>query len=139
MLGWQAGVAGQSFSAASQLQGIIILNYPQYVPEPFHGTLLTIAIAGIAIVFNTVLAKRLPLIDFLVFFLHVLGFGAVLIPLWVFAPINSSTEVWTKFTQENNWPSIGVACLVGLASPVISLIGPDSAVHMGMLCNTLGI
>lgn len=58
------------------------------------------------------------------------GFFAILIPLWVFAPRQSNSAVWTEFTQTAEWPSMGVATLVALTGPIYALIGPDSAVHM---------
>lgn len=48
----------------------------------------------------------------------------------VFAPKNSSSDVWLNFTQIADWPSMGTACLVAFTGPIYALIGPDSAVHM---------
>lgn len=150
VLGWQAGVAGQSFTAASQLQGLIVLNKSDYVPEAWHAVLLTFATVSVAVVFNTLLAKKLPLVEGLVLILHVGGFFAILIPLWfvhlwnsrlegisklttafrVFAPRTPSADVWLNFSVASGWPSVGLSCLVGLTGPVYALIGSDSAVHM---------
>ena len=130
VLGWQSGVAGQSFAVASQIQGMILLNNPDYAPKPWHATLLAIAVVSVAIFFNTYLARKLPMIEGGILLFHVFGFFAVMIPLWVLAPRHSSTDVWTSFTQTGGWPSMGVALLVGISGPVNALIGPDSAVHM---------
>lgn len=59
-----------------------------------------------------------------------LRFSGILIPLWIFAPHAPSKEVWTGFEQEMGWPNMGIACLVGLTTPIYALIGPDAAVHM---------
>lgn len=64
-------------------------------------------------------------------FVHIFGFFAIMIPLWVLAPKTPHEEVWTRFQQTSNWPSMGVAALVGLVGPTLTLVGPDSAVHMG--------
>ena len=109
---------------------MIALNNPDYVAQPYHATLLTIAFVSLAILINTYFARKLPLIEGMILICHVFGFFAVLIPLWVFAPRHSNTEVWSHFTQSSNWPSVGVALMVGLSCPVGSLMGPDSAVHM---------
>lgn len=148
VLGWQAGIAGQSFTVATQVQGLIVLNDATYVPQPWHGTLLTIATASVAVVFNSFFARKLPLLEGLVLILLVFGFFAVLIPLWVFAPRQPSSAVWTDWQQVSGWPSMGVAALVAFVSrplswrflvtltrdkqtgPIYALIGPDSAVHM---------
>ncbi|GAB7331951.1 hypothetical protein MBLNU13_g03867t1 [Cladosporium sp. NU13] len=130
VLGWQAGVAGQSFTVASQVQGLIVLNKSDYVPEAWHAVLLTFATVSVAVIFNTLLAKKLPLVEGLVLILHVGGFFAILIPLWVFAPRTPSADVWVNFSVASGWPSVGLSCLVGLTGPVYALIGSDSAVHM---------
>lgn len=130
VLGWQAGIAGQCFTVASQVQGLIILNDDSYVPHPWHATLLTIAAAVVAVLFNTLFVRKLPLLERLILILFVCGFFAILVPLWVLAPRRSSQEVWLEFTQDSKWPSIGVACLVAFTGPIYALIGPDAAVHM---------
>lgn len=45
------------------IQALISLNHGSYVPERWHQTLLTIAVAASSVVFNTVLAVKLPLIE----------------------------------------------------------------------------
>ncbi|USW54167.1 Putative amino acid/polyamine transporter I [Septoria linicola] len=130
VLGWQAGIAGQCFTVASQVQGLIVLNDDSYVPQPWHAVLLTIAAVTVAVVFNSFFARKLPLVEGLVLILLIFGFFAVLIPLWVFAPRQPSSAVWTDFRQIAGWPSMGVASLVAFTGPIYALIGPDSAVHM---------
>jgi choline transport protein len=112
------------------IQGLLVLNQPDYVPHNWHGTLLVIAITGFCIIFNTFLAKRLPMVEGIVLIIHLLGFFAVLIPLWVLAPRNSASQVFTEFLNLGGWSSMGLAFMVGLLSPVYTLIGADSAVHM---------
>ncbi|KAK5687105.1 hypothetical protein LTS10_001242 [Elasticomyces elasticus] len=130
VLGWQVNIASGSYLVALQLQGIIVLNDNSYVAQPWHGTLMIIAVAVVAILFNTFAAKKLPLIEGVILIIHVFGFFAILIPLWVLAPRNTAKAVFTEFTNADGWPSQGVACLVGIIGPMYSLLGPDSAVHM---------
>lgn len=92
---------------------------------------MIIAVVTVAILFNTFFAKKLPMIEGLILVLHLFGFFAILIPLWVFSPRNSAKAVFTEFTNDYGWPTQGVACLVGIIGPIYSLLGPDSAVHMG--------
>lgn len=71
VLGWQAVLAGTTFFAITLLQGLIAVNNPEsYVPAPFHATLLIIGVAAFSVFFNTVLAKRLPLIESLLLVLQ---------------------------------------------------------------------
>jgi amino acid transporter len=112
------------------IQGLLILNNPNYVPERWQGTLLVIAITAFCIIFNTFLAKRLPMVEGMVLIIHIVGFFAVLIPLWILAPRNSAQEVFTEFQNLGGWSTTGLAFMVGLLSPIYTLIGADSAVHM---------
>lgn len=62
--------------------------------------------------------------------LHVLGFFAVLIPLWVKGKPSPASEVFFTFSNGGGWSSQGLSCMVGSLSAILSLLGPDSAVHM---------
>lgn len=112
------------------IQGLLVLNDETYVFQRWHGTLLVIAITAFCIFFNTFLAKKLPLVEGLVLIIHLLGFFAVLIPLWVLAPLNSPKVVFTEFQNLGAWDSQGLSFMVGLLAPIYTLIGADSAVHM---------
>lgn len=131
VLGWQVNIGSGSYLVGLQIQGLIILNDDSYVPKQWHGTLFVIAVATVAIVFNTFFARKLPLIEGIMLLLHVVGFFAILIPLWVFAPHVPASTVFGEFSYETGWSSTGTACLVGIIGPLYSLLGPDSAVHMG--------
>lgn len=72
-LAWQSGCAIGSFLAATQIQGLIVLNDDNYVYERWHGTLITFAIVAFILVFNTFLAHRLPLVETLMVVLHLGG------------------------------------------------------------------
>lgn len=91
---------------------------------------MIIAVAAVAILFNTFFAKKLPLIEGVILIIHVFGFFGILVPLWALSPRQTPEAVFTQFTNANGWPSQGLACLVGIIGPIYSLIGPDSAVHM---------
>lgn len=69
--GWQAFLCGTIFLAVTILQGVIAVNHlDSYVPEPFHATLLIMAVGAFAVFFNTVLAKKLPLVESLLLVLQ---------------------------------------------------------------------
>jgi choline transport protein len=129
VLGWQTGSASSAFLAGEEILGLAILNNPDYVYKPWHLTLVVIAVTFICAFFNTFLARKLPLIEGIVLVLHILGFFAILIPMWILAPRTDSKTVWTGFNN-GGWSSTGVSVLVGMISPVVSLIGSDSATHM---------
>ncbi|KAJ9414804.1 amino acid/polyamine transporter I [Fusarium oxysporum] len=104
VLGWQTSCASSAFITGTQIQGLIVLNNPNYVPKPWHGTLLTIAIAAFSVLFNIYVARKLPLIEAIVLVIH--------------------------FSDGGGWNSIGGSTLVGILAGVLPLLGADAAVHM---------
>ncbi|MCJ1249806.1 hypothetical protein MMC30_007032 [Trapelia coarctata] len=134
VMGWQTGITSVAFLAGTQIQGLLVLNYPDYEFQRWHGTVLVIAVTSFAMIFNTFAASRLPVVEAIVLVLHILGFFAILIPLWVLAPrntgLNDSTTVFTQFTNGGEWPTTGVACMVGMLSPIFTILGADAATHM---------
>ncbi|GKU08632.1 hnm1-choline permease [Fusarium langsethiae] len=130
VLGWQTSCASSAFIAGTQIQGLVVLNYPEYVPKPWHGTLLTIAVAAFSVVFNTLLARKLPLIEATVLVIHIFAFFGILVTLWVLSPRADATAVFTEFTDGGGWGSIGGSTLVGILAGVLPLLGADAAVHM---------
>lgn len=130
VLGWQTGAANTAFLAGTQIQGLIILNNPTYIPERWHGTLLTFAVALFSVVFNTFLVKKLPLVEGIVLIIHIFGFFAVLITLWVLGPRGDAYTVFTTFNNYGGWSSDGLSAMVGILAVMIPLLGADGAVHM---------
>jgi choline transport protein len=82
------------------------------------------------VAFNTVLAKRLPLVEGLFVICHVLGV-VLFIPLWVLSPRRNGGAPLVEFYNPGGWSSNGVATMAGLTSPLSALIGFDCSVHMG--------
>lgn len=130
VLGWQVGNTSIAFLSSQQIQGLIILNNPNYVPQRWHLTLLVIGIVTFCQLFNTFLARKLPLVEGIVLILHICGFFVILVPLWVLGEPSNTKEVFTTFSDGGGWGSMGLSCLVGMLSPIFSFIGPDSATHM---------
>lgn len=77
------------------LVGLLVINYPHsYAYKPWYVTLLVIEVAFGAVLFNTLLAQKLPLIEGIILIVHCFGFFGILIPLWVLAPTASAAEVF---------------------------------------------
>ncbi|KAF7853661.1 hypothetical protein EAF04_010652 [Stromatinia cepivora] len=126
VIGWQAATAGSTFLAATMVQGIAILNYPDYVPKPWQAVLLIYAILAFAVFINTYLASQLPTVESLVLIIHILGFFAIVIPLVHLAPHGTASDVFNTFLNDGNWSSNGLAFFVGLMTSIFALIGVDS-------------
>lgn len=129
-MGWQCAIVSITYLAGTIIQGLIVLNHPDYAFERWHGTLLVMAITSFSILFNTFLAKRLPLVEVFVLLLHICGLFALIIPLWVLAPRRTAKQVFTEFNDGGGWGSFGTATLVGFSTMITALIGYDCAVHM---------
>lgn len=118
------------------IQGLLVFNYSDdsgyvYGFERWHGTLLTIAIAVVGTLINTLGAQLLAPLEGVILFLHLGGFVAVLVPLWAMGPGKApDSAVWTEFSNFGGWSGMGLACLVGQLTPLFSWTGPDAATHM---------
>ncbi|KAJ5198661.1 uncharacterized protein N7498_007778 [Penicillium cinerascens] len=131
VLGWHTGIASACYTVANTLVGVVAINYPHtYTYEPWHVTLLVIAMAIAALIFNTFFAQKLPLIEGIILIVHCFGFFGILIPLWVLSPTVPASEVFGSIEDRGGWGNNGLSCLVGISGPIFALMGPDSAVHM---------
>lgn len=130
MTGWQAGLLSIAFIVGTVIQGLVVLNNSTYIFERWHGTLLVWAIIAFCAVFNTAVAKKLPVLEILVLVVHIVGLFAIVIPLWVLSPRASPTEALLTFANGGGWPTTGLSAMIGLITPMISLLGFDCSVHM---------
>jgi hypothetical protein len=132
---WQTSLAGCAYIAGTLVQGLIIQNLgTAYNFQRWHGSLLTLVFILLAIVFNTFLARKLPLLEVLFVIFHILGV-VIFIPVWVFSPrrdVQGGSPL-IEFYNAGGWVSNGLATMVGTIAPVAGLIGLDCSVHMGML------
>lgn len=116
VLGWQIGVTVGAFVSGTLLQGLLILSYPNYHSERWHGTLIAMLITFITASFNIFFAKWLPFVEDIVLFLHFAAWLAMLVPLWVLAPKANHSEVWNSFVDagwrnsESSFERTGYMC-----------------------------
>jgi len=105
------------------IQALITINNPNYSPTNWQGTLLVFAMALVLYLANTVAARGMPLAQNILLVFHCLAFFTIIIVLWVMAPKNSATVVFTQFTNGGNWSSIGVSLMVGQISAIYGSAG----------------
>ncbi|KAL9594593.1 MAG: hypothetical protein Q9219_006953 [cf. Caloplaca sp. 3 TL-2023] len=127
---WVSEFAPPRYQKFLSYIGLIVLNNPTYVYERWHGTLLVWAITAFCVLFNTVLAKRLPAVEGVVLTIHIMGLFAVIVPLWILSPRATSSEALLTFSNGGGWPTTGLSAMIGLLTPMGSLCGFDCAVHM---------
>jgi len=117
-LSWQAGTASGSFLTGTIIQALITVNNPNYDAKAWQGTLLVFAMVLVLFVANIWGARDLPMIQNILLVVHVFGFLAVIIVLWVMAPRNSAKVAFTQFTNEGGWPTMGLSLMVGQISAI---------------------
>ncbi|KAL8896390.1 MAG: hypothetical protein Q9192_003116 [Flavoplaca navasiana] len=130
VIGWQALLASGAYLCATIIQGLVILNYPDYPAERWHGTFILWAVIVVAVIVNTVIVSLLPKLECVILIIHVLGFFAVMIPLVYLAPHGSAKDVFTLFVNAGGWQTTGLSFFVGIYGNVFSFLGTDAAIHM---------
>jgi choline transport protein len=121
-LSWQAGIASGSFLTGTIIQALITVNNPSYSPENWQGTLLVFSMVLVLFIANIWGAKSLPMLQNILLVVHCFGFFAVIIVLWVLAPRNSAKKVFTEFTNEGGWSTMGLSLMVGQISAIYGSI-----------------
>lgn len=91
---------------------------------------MVIAVVAFSVIFNTIFAKRLPMVQGFSLIINIIGPFAIIITLWAMAPRSSAHAVFTQFTNNGGWSSTGVSVLIGMSQITSSLAGFDCAVHM---------
>ncbi|RMY21314.1 hypothetical protein D0867_03407 [Hortaea werneckii] len=129
-MAWQAGNAMGIFLAGSLVQTIILINNANYAFPSWRGTLLAFASMLVAFVGSVYGAKVLPYWQTTVFALHVLGFLAYIVPIWINASKASHRQVWAEFQNEGGWSSMGLSLMVGQLVGISQQVGIDTAAHM---------
>ncbi|KAI6793533.1 amino acid permease [Hortaea werneckii] len=132
-LGWQALIATTAYAASVLILALAALYHPTYLPQNWHQSLLMIGIGCLGTLANTFGARRLPLLEYVVLAVHIVGFFCILIPLWVAQPLAekaSAGEVFGSFRNLGGWESIGTACYVGSITATGAFAGSDAAVHL---------
>lgn len=120
---WQAVATSVVFIAATQIQGVIILNHDEYVPHGWHGTLLMWAVLVVLIIGNVWAFRFMPMIELMCGVLHVALYVIILVTLVSLAPISSTKLVFTDFNNGGGWASDGVSWSVGLLTVVYCFVG----------------
>lgn len=112
-LGWQVGLTSVSYGAALQIEGLAIFFDNNTVFQGWQLTLITIGISLIAVFFNTILAGKLHVLEFVMLVPHYAAWIIFIVILLVMGPQSSNHDVWGTFKDNSGWGSIGLAVLVG--------------------------
>ncbi|KAK5702006.1 hypothetical protein LTR97_004824 [Elasticomyces elasticus] len=129
-LGWNSNIAVTAYVAANIILALVSLANPSYTPQPWQQTVMMIGLVAVAILFNAFGARMLPSFEGGLLIFDIIGFFAVLIPLWVLAPKISAHDIFASFFNGGEWSSTGAAVIVGILAPAGAFIGADSAAHL---------
>lgn len=125
--GWIAVAASAPFLSGTMIQGLLVLNYDDYLFQRWHGTLIYWGILVISAIGNIQGSRALPLIENLSLGFHVLAFIIVLVIICVVSPTKHAPEfVFAEITNDSGWGSYGVAWCVGMLSSCYVLVGMSS-------------
>ncbi|KUL86450.1 hypothetical protein ZTR_08132 [Talaromyces verruculosus] len=130
-LAWIATVATESLFAGEMLQGLVVLDYPTYIPTRWQGTLLTWAVALVSTFVNAVIPSMLPRIEIGTVVFHVAGFVVIIALLWHYTPSYHNADfVFRTSLNEGGWPTQGLSYCVGFLGNVATFVGADASVHL---------
>lgn len=132
-LGWIAGIPACGLQLAGILQEMVVLVHPDSAFRPdilWQATLVVFLFVLLTVGFNIFFAHHLPLAEGIILFVHIFGFFAFLLTMWIMAEHVPASTVFTEFHNGGGWSSQGLSCLTGLATPVWCFIGPDAGAHM---------
>lgn len=130
-MAWIATVTIETLFAGTMLQGILVLNYGDYAPTTWQGTLLTWLVITVCVFINTVIPGALPRIEITTVVFHILGFVAILATLWACGGShNTASFVFTTSINKGGWSSQGLSYCVGFLGNVATFVGADASVHL---------
>ena len=121
---WLAGAATSPFIVATQLQGIVILNYPTYVAERWHSTLIMWAVLAVPVIINIYARRLLAPVEVVGGICHLMFLPAILVTLICLAPRSDAAFVFTDFVSGlSGWSNDGVVWCLGLLAVTFPLTG----------------
>lgn len=125
VFGWQATVTSICFLVGAQIQGMLILNYPDYTPQRWQGTLLMWAVMIFAYVVNVYAVKILPALQMVGGIMHVTFFIVLIIPLILLAHRSPPEFVFKTLLNEGGWQSDGVSWCLGMLTVTYCFLGKN--------------
>lgn len=134
--GWQSLVASGGFVTGTMIQGLILLNHPEYLPnmQNWHGTMLFWGVVLAAFSINTIFGKLLSRFEGFILILHILGFFAILLPLVFMSKEKSDTEaVFLTWINLGEWQTQELSFCIGILGNVFAFLGADGAIHVSSI------
>ncbi|KAL5332543.1 amino acid/polyamine transporter I [Aspergillus crustosus] len=128
---WSALVCIAPFFIGTQIEGMIVLAYPEYEPQGWRITLLMWAVVILPIMVNIFVRQVLATIEIVAGLMHVL-FLPIIVGIVVRDALRSADSfVWGTFNSGlSGWGDKGVVFSIGLLGVITPLSGVDGIIHM---------
>ncbi|KAJ5385294.1 amino acid permease [Penicillium concentricum] len=128
---WSSLVCIAPFFIGNQIQGMVVLQYPDYEMQRWRGTLLMWAVAIIPILLNIFARRILGGVEVAAGIMHVVFLPVVIAVCVILAPRNPDAFVWDNFVSGlSGWKDPGVVFSIGLLGVLTPLSGVDGIIHM---------
>ncbi|EFW18818.1 amino acid permease 2 [Coccidioides immitis H538.4] len=127
---WVSLLAGVANTTANMIQGLAIINYPNYQPERWHLTMIMFAMLIIEGLMNMYTFWLIPWVELLAGILHIVLFIVFVVVLVCLAPRHTADFVFAKGASASGWNNRYVSWNLGLLTPTWGFVGFDGAVHM---------
>lgn len=115
---WQANNASGTFLVAQMIQSLVSMYDEDYAAPSYHITLLVVAVQAVCIVCNLWGAHYLPMLQNATMIVHVCGFVAVVVAMWVFSPHVGAKTALLGFYNGGGWSTTGLSLMMGQISAV---------------------
>lgn len=139
--GWVSMTVGIGNSTSNWITSLVQLNFPGYVSEGWHGTLMIYAMVGVAVGCNLwKFGKVVPWMETVAGVWHVVLFIVFSIVLLAMAPKNSAEFVFLSrvdSAQTSGWTNGFVSWNLALQTPVWSFVGKDFFHHLFLFADKL--
>ena len=120
---WVSLLAGVANTTATIIQGLAELNYPNYVPERWHLTLIIVAMLVVEALMNMYTFWLIPWIELLAGILHVILFIIFVVVLVTLAPRHNAKFVFFDRASASGWDNSFVSWNLGLLTPTWGFVG----------------
>jgi len=122
VLSWQSATAAGGYLGAGIIQGLIVVNHPNYEAPVWHATVIAIVLTVCINMFNIYGSRFLAPTQNPLMVLHVFLLVAIIVVLWVMAPHPPASAVFLDFENHGGWSSMGLALMSGQISALYGLM-----------------
>jgi choline transport protein len=130
---WVSLLAGVANTTAYMLQSLVVVNYPDYVAERWHVTLLIFALLIVEGLMNMYTFWLIPWIELMAGILHIVLFIIFVVVLVTLAPRHNADFVFFEKSQASGWDNYYVSWNLGLLTPTWGFVGTVSSHNKGSL------